>query len=171
MADKKLKEVVLEFGRNSELVTIPAEHIDVSMINEIDGDFLYTDKQGNTCIGHFLEPYILVINRTFDDIERICQHDIKYVDCKYTDGTTEYYRVSFNYHKCDRNAYQHTKVNKHGDLFLAVSKCADILDVLYPDEVINKDDYVLSLSSPISTERKSLSACYVWSMSRYGRYI
>jgi len=44
------------------------------------------------------------------------------------------------------NSYQRSKVNRHGDLFLEISENAE-LESIFPDEVINADDYTVKCRS------------------------
>ena len=41
------------------------------------------------------------------------------------------------------NPYQRSKINRHGDLFLAIYADMGLLDSFFPDEQINANDYAV----------------------------
>ena len=130
--------------------------------NSNSNDPEYTVKQfvisiDRNCLGAI---YCLLtgehINDDAMDWLRTCQ--IVQIDCIYEDGSEKdtvqpvrYDEVLYiqedgskvyNGDFMNHNEYQRSKVNKQGDLFIEISEKAE-LDSIFPDEIINADDYIV----------------------------
>lgn len=103
------------------------------------------------------EEFFIEIDRSFDSEILKQAHDynaITSVIVEFTDGDEQKYLVPWtDPHNRYENQYQTSRFNKHGDLFIAITKEQEHAENFMPDEIINDDKFKLhtvDILEPIS---------------------
>jgi hypothetical protein len=152
MNGKKLIALQLNIS-NLTYARIPCEYIGVFQPNELtlSIDHSYKEYISSWFDGEYIDGVLAM------DYLRAWNMFISDIDCIYEDGDEEKIHIEkFDYvlyvnengnTVCDPqyqnvNRYQRSKINKHGDLFIEISAMAE-LDSIFPDDVINADDYTV----------------------------
>ena len=135
-----IKEIDLTL-ENLFYFSVPKEYLGVVKINSV-----YDGKR------YCVSELALSIRRGFychemsndSEIPLIYIHnyrDIKWLDINYENGEKQMFRIEcWEQDSHFANIYQYSKFNKFGDLFICVSE-KNILDSIFPDEIINTYDY------------------------------
>ena len=152
MSGKKLIALQVNLS-NLTYVRIPCKYIGTF---QPSGSIISIDRSYKECMrswsdgdyvkGVFALEYLSARNIFISDI-----------DCIYEDGSEEKVHIEwFSYilyvdkngksvydpQYQNVNKYQRSKTNKHGDLFIEIS-IESKLDIIFPDDVINADDYIM----------------------------
>ena len=149
MSERKLLGYQVNF-ENLAFVRIPKDCI---------GIIIYQSGSSPNYNGrHHVKQFAISIDRGYTDIARdalieeefggtsamvaLREFSIVDIDCIWEGGIESWIYVDFSIGDM-QNKYQRWKTNKHGDLFIEVSATAE-LDSIFPDDVINADDYTVT---------------------------
>ena len=165
MSMQKLLSIEIEFN-NLEYILVPGKYIGIFQLDGME------EIKGKSDSNYWVKSLVLSIDRNYkgcicnvfdDEQSKDCGMDclskgknISSIKRTYEDGSSD--RILVNWYgevihvKDERkvydpqyqnhNEYQHSKTNKHGDLFVEIGEKAE-LDSIFPDEVINADDYTV----------------------------
>ena len=145
MNDKKMLRIEVVFN-NLDSIIIPSEYI---------GVFQFKGLKINDRVKaqYWAKQFVVSIDRSCSDYTSECNVTAKecllgfayisYIELIY-EGESRRDRIYIDWFTqyINHNVNQRSKANKHGDLFLEVSETAE-LDSIFPDEVINSDDYTV----------------------------
>ena len=141
----KALNLIMEDG---ECINIPVEFIGVLRVMQNAEEIIHS--KANTSTGYVVHGFSISIDRKFNgkNKERLqdpnCIVNIRRV---FNDGEKKY-GVCSPITGC--NSYMRNfipnvrfKTNKHGDIFWGVYADVDMLDSMFPNEIINADDYTV----------------------------
>ena len=135
MEPKRMKELTLIF-KNCMAETVSLEHIGYFALDNIVQKLCRTHASSPGLV-FFAKEFIIEIGREagLSDIASIAQ-----IEVTFNDDEVIAYRIPWGSKEFD-NEYQRSKRNKHGDLFVAISKNLSLLNEVFPDEDVDSDDY------------------------------